>query len=59
MSEYYADPGPSHLWFAWRPVNTTMHGWRWLVRVHRRAWWVTDGDETWRQWQYSVDGETW
>ena len=22
--------GPWHRWFAWRPVLTEQHGWRWL-----------------------------
>lgn len=24
-------------WFAWRPVRTERHGWRWLVFVSRRT----------------------
>ena len=27
--------GPWHLWFAWRPVKTRQHGWRWLRYVQR------------------------
>ena len=31
--------GPWHRWFAWHPVNTTLHGWRWMRFVlRRRAW---------------------
>lgn len=28
--------GPWHKWFAWRPVQTRNHGWRWLRTVERR-----------------------
>ena len=28
--------GPEHRWFAWRPVETDLHGWRWLRFVWRR-----------------------
>lgn len=28
--------GPWHRWFAWRPVNTVTHGWRWLRYVERQ-----------------------
>lgn len=28
--------GPWHLWFAWFPVDTVTHGWRWLRPVERR-----------------------
>lgn len=27
--------GPTHRWFAWRPVNTKDRGWRWLRFVWR------------------------
>lgn len=30
--------GPWHRWFAWKPVNTWTHGWRWLTVVERRRW---------------------
>lgn len=30
--------GPWHRWFAWHPVNTFTHGWRWLCVVERRRW---------------------
>ena len=30
--------GPWHRWFAWRPVKTDWHGWRWLTTVERRYW---------------------
>ncbi|WKW85529.1 hypothetical protein SEA_REYNAULD_76 [Rhodococcus phage Reynauld] len=30
--------GPWHRWFAWRPVKTDWHGWRWLVTLERRSW---------------------
>lgn len=26
---------PWHRWFAWHPVNTQQHGWRWLRTVER------------------------
>lgn len=28
--------GPWHHWFAWYPVSTQQHGWRWLRTVERR-----------------------
>ena len=28
--------GPWHRWFAWYPVRTEQHGWRWLRTVERR-----------------------
>lgn len=28
--------GPWHRWFAWHPVRTEQHGWRWLRTVERR-----------------------
>ena len=33
MSSTY---GPWQRWFAWRPVETRNHGWRWLRTVERR-----------------------
>ena len=30
--------GPWHDWFAWHPVRTLWHGWRWLCTVERRGW---------------------
>ena len=30
--------GPWHRWFAWHPVRTDWHGWRWLTTVYRRGW---------------------
>lgn len=30
--------GPWHPWFAWRPVRTDWHGWRWLAPLKRRMW---------------------
>lgn len=30
-----SDEGPWHRWFAWRPVKTEQHGWRWLRTVER------------------------
>lgn len=30
--------GPWHPWFAWRPVRTDWHGWKWLVHLERRMW---------------------
>lgn len=34
MSEF--EYGPTHRWFAWRPVNTDDRGWRWLRLVWRQ-----------------------
>lgn len=28
--------GPWHRWFAWHPVETEQHGWRWLCTVERQ-----------------------
>ena len=30
--------GPWHKWFAWHPVKTDWHGWRWLTTIERRYW---------------------
>lgn len=30
--------GPWHEWFAWRPVKTDWHGWKWLKTLERRMW---------------------
>lgn len=27
--------GPWHEWFAWRPVDTYLYGWKWLCTVKR------------------------
>lgn len=27
--------GPWHTWFAWYPVETMQHGWKWLCTVER------------------------
>lgn len=35
----FGDPvGPWFRWFAWRPVNTTDRGWRWLRPVYARRY---------------------
>ena len=41
--------GPWHLWFAWHPVWTYHHGWRWLRTVERRRWF---GGYSWSGWDY-------
>ena len=41
--------GPWHIWFAWHPVRTDHHGWRWLRAVERRQW---VGGRSWRGWDY-------
>lgn len=41
--------GPWHLWFAWHPVRTDQHGWRWLRTVERQQW---IGGRSWRGWDY-------
>lgn len=33
---FYDPVGPWHRWFAWRPVDTVTHGWRWFRVVERR-----------------------
>lgn len=30
--------GPWHEWFAWFPVDTKWHGWKWLTKVERRRY---------------------
>lgn len=35
MSSTY---GPWQYWFAWYPVRTEQHGWRWLRTVERRRY---------------------
>lgn len=27
--------GPKHDWFAWKPVETQAHGWKWLTMLTR------------------------
>ena len=34
--DYPPTYGPWHTWFAWYPVRTNWHGWRWLTTVDRR-----------------------
>lgn len=34
--------GPWHDWFAWRPVKTRQHGWRWLTTVRRALHYPAD-----------------
>ena len=41
--------GPWHLWFAWHPIRTDLHGWRWLRIVERRRWF---GGRSWSGWDY-------
>lgn len=43
--------GPWHPWFAWRPVRTLWHGWRWLTRIKRRRW-VGDAPYSVTGWEY-------
>lgn len=31
---------PWHKWFAWHPVRTNYHGWKWLRKVYRRQRWT-------------------
>lgn len=35
MSNFGPSYGPWHYWFAWYPVRTEQHGWRWLRTVER------------------------
>jgi hypothetical protein len=46
-------------WFAWRPVNTLTHGWRWLCWIERkRIMCNTEGDIRlvgWSFWLYRKD----
>ena len=34
--------GPWHRWFAWYPVRTEEHGWRWLRTVERAKFYPPD-----------------
>lgn len=34
--DYPPTYGPWHNWFAWHPVRTRQHGWRWLQPLERR-----------------------
>lgn len=43
-----------HRWFAWLPVDTYDHGWKWLRFIYRRRiqkHWYLDGPDC-RWWQY-------
>ena len=40
--------GPWHLGFAWHPIQTRYHGWRWLRTVERRRWF----GGCWSGWDY-------
>lgn len=31
---------PWHAWFAWHPVRTRSHGWKWMRTVYRRQRWT-------------------
>ena len=33
---FYTPIGPWHDWFAWYPVDTVTHGWKWLRTVQRQ-----------------------
>lgn len=44
--------GPWHEWFAWHPVHTDWHGWRWLTRVERRFWRGWHHGQTPTGWDY-------
>lgn len=49
-------PGPWHIWFAWHPVRTRSHGWKWLTYVYRRQLWTPQitGHSPDPFWQYAV-----
>lgn len=50
--------GPTHDWFAWRPVWTET-GWKWLRKLKRRRVHlgssVPDAAEWWEYWQGESD----
>lgn len=48
--------GPWHAWFAWHPVETVYHGWKWLVVVERRREWAEDYaifDQSYGKWVWN------
>lgn len=49
-------PAPWHIWFAWHPVRTRSHGWKWLTYVYRRQLWTPQipGHGPDPFWQYAV-----
>ena len=51
--------GPWQNWFAWRPVRTSWHGWRWLERIQRRAW-IGNAPYSIEGWEYrpTPNGDT-
>ena len=52
LTEY----GPAHRWFAWRPVDTHDHGWKWLRSVWRQRRWVAVDHPRGpvRYWRYTI-----
>jgi hypothetical protein len=57
MSTRLTEYGPPHRWFAWRPVDTHDHGWKWLRQVWRQRRWVNidaAGHGPVRYWSYTV-----
>ena len=51
--------GPWHEWFAWHPVRTDWHGWRWLTYVERRFWRGWHHGQTPTGWDYRpIKGES-
>lgn len=47
--------GPYHRWFAWRPVDTLWHGWKWLCFVQRRRQFTSsDCEGSSLRWEYIV-----
>lgn len=44
--------GPWHRWYAWRPVQTEQHGWRWLRTVQRARYYFPD-------WLHGAPGPIW
>ena len=48
--------GPEHRWFAWRPVDTTDQGWKWLQRVWRKREYLDiPGHPAMRFWRYNAE----
>ena len=51
--------GPWHTWFAWHPVSTLAHGWKWLCHVQRRRWTTnpTYSGPVYEGWDYTITKE--
>jgi hypothetical protein len=47
--------GPAHQWFAWHPVDTADHGWKWLRKVWRQREYIDlDMGPIFREWRHTA-----